>query len=78
MTKQILRSKGILIPIVTTLHGTDITLVGADNSFAPVVEFTINESDGVTSVSEQLKKETLENFNITKDIKVIFNFITLN
>ncbi|MBP8213435.1 MAG: glycosyltransferase, partial [Saprospiraceae bacterium] len=54
MTKQILRSKGILIPIVTTLHGTDITLVGADNSFAPVVEFTINESDGVTSVSEQL------------------------
>ena len=75
MTKQILRSKGILIPIVTTLHGTDITLVGADNSFAPVVEFTINESDGVTSVSEQLKKETLENFNITKDIKVIFNFI---
>lgn len=75
MSKQILRSKGIDIPIVTTLHGTDITLVGNDNSFAPVAEFSINESDGVTSVSEQLKSETLQTFQIKKDIKVIYNFI---
>ncbi|MFN8338943.1 MAG: N-acetyl-alpha-D-glucosaminyl L-malate synthase BshA [Saprospiraceae bacterium] len=75
MSKQILRSKGINIPIVTTLHGTDITLVGNDSSFAPVAEFSINESDGVTSVSEQLKRETLQTFQIKKEIKVIYNFI---
>jgi L-malate glycosyltransferase len=75
MTKQILKTKGIHIPIVTTLHGTDITLVGADNSFAPVVEFSINASDGVTAVSEQLKKETESTFIITRDIEVIPNFI---
>ena len=75
MTKQILRSKGILIPIVTTLHGTDITLVGADNSFAPVVEFSFNASDGVTAVSDQLRDETNKTFKINKEIKVIYNFI---
>jgi len=75
MTKQILRSQGINIPVITTLHGTDITLVGNDRSFAPVVEFSINESDGVTAVSEQLKKETLDTFQIRKNIKVIHNFI---
>ncbi|MBK8347511.1 MAG: N-acetyl-alpha-D-glucosaminyl L-malate synthase BshA [Saprospiraceae bacterium] len=75
MAKQILKSQGIHIPIITTLHGTDITLVGADSSFAPVVEFSINQSDGVTAVSEQLKTETLETFHINKEIKVIHNFI---
>ena len=75
MTKQILKSYGIHIPFITTLHGTDITLVGNDNSFAPVVEFSINSSDGVTTVSEQLKQETQKTFGITRDIKVIHNFI---
>lgn len=75
MTKQILKSHGIVIPVITTLHGTDITLVGADKSFAPVVEFSINQSDGVTAVSDQLKQETLQTFTINKEIKVIHNFI---
>ncbi|MFZ1705509.1 MAG: N-acetyl-alpha-D-glucosaminyl L-malate synthase BshA [Saprospiraceae bacterium] len=75
MAKQILKEKGIKIPVITTLHGTDITLVGADVSFSPVVEFSINQSDGVTAVSEHLKEETLENFDITTPIKVIPNFI---
>ncbi len=75
MTKQILKSQGIYIPVITTLHGTDITLVGTDRSFAPVVEFSINESDGVTAVSDQLKKETMDTFHIRKDINVIHNFI---
>ena len=75
MAKQILKAQGIHIPIITTLHGTDITLVGSDISFAPVVEFTINNSDGVTAVSNHLKKETLKTFNITTDIRVIYNFI---
>ncbi len=75
IAKQILKSKGINIPVVTTLHGTDITLVGNDSSFAPVVEFSINESDGVTAVSRQLKEETMATFQIKKDIRVIHNFI---
>jgi len=75
MTKQILKSYGIHIPFITTLHGTDITLVGNDHSFAPVVEFSINSSDGVTTVSEQLKEETQKTFSIKRDIKVIHNFI---
>jgi len=68
MAKQILKSHGINIPVITTLHGTDITLVGADNSFAPVVEFSINESDGVTAVSDQLKQETLYKDHFKKAI----------
>lgn len=75
MAKQILKSQGIDIPIVTTLHGTDITLVGADKSFKPVVEFSINNSDAVTAVSQHLKDETLRNFNITRHIDVLYNFI---
>lgn len=75
MAKQILKSQGINIPIITTLHGTDITLVGTDSSFAPVVEFSINESDGVTAVSEHLRQETMNTFKLKKDIKVIHNFI---
>jgi L-malate glycosyltransferase len=75
MTKEILKTHGISLPVVTTLHGTDITLVGTDASFSPVVAFSINASDGVTAVSEQLKKETLDTFKIIKDIRVIYNFI---
>jgi L-malate glycosyltransferase len=75
MAKQILKEQGITLPVITTLHGTDITLVGADKSFSPVVEFSINQSDGVTAVSNHLKEETLENFSITTPIKVIPNFI---
>jgi N-acetyl-alpha-D-glucosaminyl L-malate synthase BshA len=77
MAKQILKTHGITIPVVTTLHGTDITLVGKDASYEPVVTFSINQSDGVTAVSEDLKRETLESFNITNEIEVIPNFIDL-
>ena len=75
MARQILEQQGIRIPVVTTLHGTDITLVGRDPSFAPVVQYSINESDGVTAVSEYLRKETLSHFEIERDIAVIPNFI---
>lgn len=78
LAKMILRDQGIEIPFITTLHGTDITLVGQDKSFAPVVEFSINHSDGVTAVSEFLKQETLDIFNIRNDIEVIPNFIDLS
>jgi N-acetyl-alpha-D-glucosaminyl L-malate synthase BshA len=77
MAKQILKSQGIYIPVVTTLHGTDITLVGRDASYEPVVTFSINQSDGVTSVSRDLKKETYEFFDIQNHIEVIPNFIDL-
>jgi len=75
IAKQILNDEGIKIPYVTTLHGTDITIVGSNKTFAPVVEFSINNSDGVTAVSQSLKDQTLEYFKIKKDIKVIYNFI---
>ncbi len=75
LVKKILESRGVYIPTLTTLHGTDITLVGNDISFAPVVEFSINQSDGVTAVSTHLKEETERAFRITKDIRVIYNFI---
>lgn len=75
VARQILEQQGIRIPVVTTLHGTDITLVGRDPSFAPVVKYSINESDGVTAVSEYLREETLNSFNIDTDISVIPNFI---
>lgn len=77
MAKQILKTHGIYIPVVTTLHGTDITLVGKDASYEPVVTFSINQSDGVTSVSEDLKRETYYSFKITNEIEVIPNFIDL-
>ncbi|MBI3483045.1 MAG: N-acetyl-alpha-D-glucosaminyl L-malate synthase BshA, partial [Bacteroidetes bacterium] len=77
MAKQILKSQGIYVPVVTTLHGTDITLVGRDPSYEPVVTFSINQSDGVTSVSRDLKKETYEFFDIQNHIEVIPNFIDL-
>ena len=75
MAKQMLKEYGIDIPIVTTLHGTDITLVGSHPNYKTAVEFSINKSDGVTAVSESLKKDTLRLFKIKKDIKVIYNFI---
>lgn len=75
MAQSILKEKGYRLPFITTLHGTDITLVGKDPSYKPVVEYSINQSDGVTSVSHNLKEETLKNFNITREIEVIPNFI---
>jgi len=76
--KQILATYGIYIPIVTTLHGTDITLLGKDKSFKPVIEYAINMSDAVTVVSEDLKQETLRYFNIQKEIQIIPNFIDMS
>jgi len=78
MAKQILKSQGIHIPVITTLHGTDITLVGKDASYEPVVTFSINQSDGVTAVSADLRRDTYKHFHITKDIEVIPNFIDLS
>jgi N-acetyl-alpha-D-glucosaminyl L-malate synthase BshA len=75
MAKNILAEHGVHIPIVTTLHGTDITLVGKDPTYEPVVSYSINHSDAVTAVSESLKKDTYLNFHIDKDIHVIPNFI---
>ncbi len=73
--KQMLKEENRDIPLVTTLHGTDITLVGQHPSYRHAVEFSINQSDTITSVSESLKKNTLQLFRITKEIKVITNFI---
>lgn len=78
LAKKILLSKGRYVPTVTTLHGTDITLVGNNHAFAPVVEFGINKSDGVTAVSQSLKDQTNEYFDINNDIKVIYNFVDFN
>ena len=75
MAKKILLTQGRYVPVITTLHGTDITLVGKDRTFAPVVEFSINKSDGVTAVSQSLKQQTYDYFNIQKEIEVIYNFI---
>ena len=78
MAKQMLKDEGINIPMVTTLHGTDITLVGNHPFYKPAVTFSINKSDYVTSVSQSLKDETLKLFNIKKEIEVIPNFIELD
>ena len=77
LAKQILKCHGINIPIITTLHGTDITIVGKDASLEPVVTFSINESDGVTTVSADLRKDTYDAFEIRKEIEVIPNFVDL-
>lgn len=77
MAQQILREEGIKIPFITTLHGTDITLVGKGGSFEPVITFAINHSDAVTAVSESLKSDTLNHFKITKKIDVIPNFVCI-
>jgi N-acetyl-alpha-D-glucosaminyl L-malate synthase BshA len=76
--KQIVKQKtGRSVPVITTLHGTDITLVGRDKTYEPVVTFSINESDAITAVSENLKQETLKHFEIRKEIEVIHNFVDL-
>ena len=78
MAKKMLQDQGINLPIVTTLHGTDITLVGSHPFYKSAVEFSINHSDCVTSVSESLKMDTLDLFDIRNDIKVIPNFVDFN
>ncbi len=78
MAKQIVAKAGKKIPVITTLHGTDITLVGKDKTYAPVVTFSINESDAITAVSHNLKEETYKSFAITKDIDVIHNFVDVS
>ena len=78
MAKQILKKKGKDIPVITTLHGTDITLVGKDKTFEPVVTFSINESDAITAVSKNLRDETYHSFQIEKEIEVIYNFVDTN
>lgn len=78
MAKQIVRQQGIEVPVITTLHGTDITLVGRDKTYSPVVTFSINESDAITAVSNNLREETYHNFNIKKPIDVIYNFVDVN
>ena len=75
MAKQILEKEGRYVPVITTLHGTDITLVGRDKTYAPVVAFSINQSDAITAVSENLREETYKTFSIEKDIQVIYNFV---
>ncbi|WP_341901437.1 N-acetyl-alpha-D-glucosaminyl L-malate synthase BshA [Fluviicola taffensis] len=75
MAQQILKAQGINIPFITTLHGTDITLVGKDPSFEPVISFCINASDAVTAVSKSLMKDTYTHFQTTRKIHVIPNFI---
>lgn len=77
IAKQILKEQNIDIPVITTLHGTDISLVGKDPSVEPVVTFSINQSDGITAVSENLRQDTYDHFKIKKEIKVIPNFIDL-
>ena len=77
LAKKILERENISLPFITTLHGTDITLVGKDKSYEPVVTFAINESDGVTAVSESLKRDTYAYFKIENEIEVIPNFVDL-
>jgi len=77
--KQIVKQKtGRSVPVITTLHGTDITLVGRDKTYEPVVTFSINESDAITAVSENLRAETFKHFDIKKEIQVIHNFVDVN
>lgn len=75
MAKRILEGEGKQIPVITTLHGTDITLVGRDKTYAPVVAFSINQSDAITAVSNDLRDETRKIFHIEKEIEVIYNFV---
>ncbi len=75
MAKKILEGENKKIPVITTLHGTDITLVGRDKTYAPVVAFSINQSDAITAVSNNLRDETRKIFHIEKEIEVIYNFV---
>ena len=78
MAKKILEQENYHIPVITTLHGTDITLVGRDKTYAPVVTFSINQSDAITAVSHNLKEETFKFYHIEKDIEVIHNFVDVH
>lgn len=75
LARQILAAKGRRLPFVTTLHGTDITLVGLDRSYLPITRYAIQESDGVTAISSYLKDETVKHFGITRSIDVVTNFV---
>lgn len=75
LAKQILKDEGLHVPVITTLHGTDITLVGKNPAYDPVVRFSIKHSDGVTAVSSFLKSSTIENFDVGHDLRVIYNFV---
>src|ERR1700753_1380542 len=75
LARQMLERRGRRLPFVTTLHGTDITLVGLDRSYLPITRFSIQESDGVTSISSYLKERTLKEFKIKRNIEVIPNFV---
>jgi N-acetyl-alpha-D-glucosaminyl L-malate synthase BshA len=78
LARQMLAARGRRLPFVTTLHGTDITLVGLDRSYLPITRYAIQESDGVTCISNYLKEETVENFSVTREIEVIPNFVNCN
>lgn len=78
LAKQMVNKKVCQVPVITTLHGTDITLIGSDPTYKQVVDFSINQSDGVTAVSEYLKSETYRLFDINKEIEVVPNFINLD
>jgi N-acetyl-alpha-D-glucosaminyl L-malate synthase BshA len=75
LARQMLASRGRRLPFVTTLHGTDITLVGLDRSYLPITRYSIQESDGVTSISNYLKEKTIESFGVTREIEVVTNFV---
>lgn len=75
LARQMLAAKGRRLPFVTTLHGTDITLVGLDRSYLPITRYAIQESDGVTCISKYLKEETIKHFGITRGIEVVTNFV---
>lgn len=75
MARQILKQQGVYLPFITTLHGTDITLLGKDASFEPVITFAINQSDAVTAVSESLREDTYKHFDVSREIEVIPNFV---
>jgi N-acetyl-alpha-D-glucosaminyl L-malate synthase BshA len=75
LARQMLAEQGRRLPFVTTLHGTDITLVGLDRSYLPITRHGIQQSDGVTSISDYLKKKTIEDFNVTRHIETITNFV---
>jgi len=75
LARQMLAARGRRLPFVTTLHGTDITLVGLDRSYLPITRYAIQESDGVTSISTYLKEKTVQDFDVTRGIEVIPNFV---
>jgi N-acetyl-alpha-D-glucosaminyl L-malate synthase BshA len=78
LARQMLAAKGRRLPFVTTLHGTDITLVGLDRSYLPITRYSIQESDGVTSISDYLKEKTIQDFGVTRPIETITNFVNCN